>query len=131
MDHKQRISKDAVFCPLPKILFIRMEPTAIQIDINLCLPSASAAKQLGNSKGCLQALFGVEAGIAAGLVVLQELFVDDISPAAGALGDIVAGELEVNAPRHGALCAMNFEERAYFAEDVVEAASLVPRGRDG
>ena len=48
----------------------------------------------------------------------------DLVGAAEALGDVVAGELDVDAARPGALGAVRPDEAGDLAEDVVEVAGL-------
>jgi hypothetical protein len=58
--------------------------------------------------------------------------VEDLLGAAEALGHVVAGELDVDPARDGALGPVDGEEGAQLGHDVVEAARLVPvRGGEG
>ena len=66
---------------------------------------------LGEQEGKLQRLAGVEPRIALRLVALVELVDRDVGRAADALGDFLAGHLEMHAAGMGALGAMHREER--------------------
>ena len=64
-------------------------------------------------------------GSQSGLVALVQVGLDDLVAAADALGDVVAGELDVDAAGVGAEGAVDLEEARDLVEDVVEAAGLV------
>src|SRR5690349_7000 len=80
---------------------------------------------LGEQEGELQRLAGVEARIALRLVAFVQLVDRDLGRAADALGDLLAGHLEMDAAGMGALGAMHGEELLHLAQDVVEVASLL------
>ena len=63
----------------------------------------SVAEQLGDAEGEVERLAAVEAGVAHRLVAVVELGVEDLLGAAEALGDVVAGQLDVDAAGPGAL----------------------------
>src|SRR5829696_3700354 len=86
--------------------------------------AASAAEQLGDLEGQLQGLTGVQARVAGGLVAAVQVAVGDLVGPAEALGDVLAGELDVDATRVGALGAVDGEEPGQLGHDVVEAAGL-------
>ena len=60
------------------------------------------AQHLGDEEGQLEGLLGVEAGVAGRLVAAGQVDVGDVLGAAEALGDVLAGELDVDAARVGA-----------------------------
>src|SRR5581483_12357898 len=60
---------------------------------------ASGAQQLGDLEGEVQALTGVEAGVAHRLVAVVEVGVAELVGTAEALRDVVARELDVHAAR--------------------------------
>src|SRR5512134_3762287 len=74
-------------------------------------------------------LVGVEARIAVRVVAVRQVHLGDGAGAAGALGDVLAGHLDVDPARVGALGAMDVEERLDLLEDALEGARLVPRRR--
>src|SRR5215469_7190321 len=87
---------------------------------------------LGEQEGQFQRLAGVETRIALRLVALVQLVDRDLDRAAGALGDLLAGHLEVDAAGMRALGAVHGEELRDLAQDVVEVAGLLAvRGGDG
>ena len=87
------------------------------------------AVHLGDLEGEVEGLRAVQARVAGGLVALVEVgLVEDVA-AADALGDVVAGELHVDAARVGAQRAVHLEEAADLVEHVVEAAGLVAARR--
>ena len=85
----------------------------------------SCAEHLGDEERQLQALLVVQARVAHRLVALVEVGVEDLLGAAEALGDVVAGELDVDAAGHRAEGAVHLEEAADLVDDVVEVARLV------
>ena len=72
----------------------------------------------------------VEARIAQGLVTRREISLVDVLGAAEALGDVVTGELHMDAAGVGADGAVRLEEALDLVDDVIEPAGLVP-GRCG
>ncbi len=86
-------------------------------------------EHLGDEEGQLQALLVVQPRVADRLVPRGEGGVVDLLGAAQALGDVVAGELDVQAARHRAQRAVHLEEAADLVDDVVEPAGLVAAGR--
>ena len=61
----------------------------------------SAAQQVGDLEGQVERLAGVEPGVAGGGVAQLQLVLEDLVGAAQALGDVVAGQLDVHAARPG------------------------------
>src|SRR5215207_6075909 len=94
------------------------------------VPTGSAAEQLGDLEGELQGLTGVEARVAGCLVAAVQVAVGDLVGPAEALGDVLAGQLDVDAAGVGALGAVHGEEAGQLGHDVVEAAGLVARRAD-
>ncbi|MBG9885452.1 hypothetical protein ABE10_02390, partial [Bacillus toyonensis] len=92
--------------------------------------SGSALLQLlGDEKGQLEALHVVEPGIAEGLVPRGQTRLVDLLRPAQALGDVIAGELHVDAARERAHGAMRLEEPAHLVHHVIEATGFVSGGR--
>ena len=86
------------------------------------------AEQLGDPEGQVERLAAVEAGVAHRLVAGVEVGVEDLLGAAEALGDVVAGELDVHAARPGAdLGRWAAKKPAISARIVVEVAGLAAR----
>ena len=71
----------------------------------------------------------VEPRVAGRLVALVQVVLEDLVAAADALGDVVAGELDVDAAGVGAERAVDLEEALDLVQHVVEAAGLVAAGR--
>ena len=89
---------------------------------------AQSREELGDPEGEVEGLAGVEAGVAHRLVAVVEVGVEDLLGAAEALGDVVAGELDVDAARPGALGPVGGEEAGDLGQDVVEVAGLLAAG---
>src|SRR5215472_4879150 len=68
------------------------------------------AVHVGDEERQVEGLAAVEPGIARGLVPVAQIAFGDVLPAAHALGDVVAGELDVDAARVGAERAVHLEE---------------------
>ena len=93
---------------------------------------AAALQLLGDQERQLQRLFRVQPRVAEGLVALGQVRLGQPVRAADALGDVLAGHLDVHAARPGALGRVDVEEAAHLRQDVVEPAGLhVVRHRDG
>src|ERR1700748_284753 len=71
--------------------------------------AAGRAVQVGDAEGQVQGLAAVEPGVARGLVPLAQVGFGDVHAAADALGDVVAGELDVDAARMRAERAVHLE----------------------
>src|SRR4051794_34165985 len=65
-------------------------------------PDPPGGQPLGDQKGELEGLVAVQPGIAERLVPADQIGLDQVVAAADALGDVVAGELDVHAARPGA-----------------------------
>src|SRR4249920_4284815 len=85
-------------------------------------------QHLSDEEGELEGLRAVQPRIADSLIALIQVILDDRVAAADTLGDVVAGELDVNATGVGAECAMHLEEAADLFEHIVEATRLVTAG---
>ena len=85
----------------------------------------SCGEHLGDEERQLQALLVVQPRVAHRLVAQVEVGVEDLLRAADALGDVVAGELDVDAAGHRAEAAVHLEEALDLLDDVVEVARLV------
>src|SRR5690349_8220987 len=85
-------------------------------------------QHLGDQEGQLEALLVVQPRVADRLVALVEVGVEDLLGATEALGDVVAGQLDVDAPGHGAEALVHLEEAAHLLHDVLEVAGLVAAG---
>ena len=79
----------------------------------------------------VERLAPVEAGVAGGLVAVVQVALGEMVPAARAFGDVVPGELEMDAAGMGAQGAVDFEEAGDLGQDVVEVAGLVTAGGYG
>jgi hypothetical protein len=88
-----------------------------------------AAVQVSDPEGQVQGLGAVETRIARRLVTVAQIALGDVVTAAGALGDIVAGELDVDAAGIGAKCAVHLEEPGDLVQYVVEVPGLAAVGR--
>ena len=65
--------------------------------------SHQSAQELGDAEGEVERLPPVQPGVAGRRVAQRELLLEDVLRPAEALGDVVAGELDVDAARPGAL----------------------------
>src|ERR1039458_8966455 len=86
---------------------------------------------LGDEERQVEGLAPVEARVAGGLVAVLQVALGEVVPAAGAFGDVVPGEFEVDATGMGAQGAVDFEEAGDFGEDVVEVTGLLAAGGYG
>src|SRR6516162_8431064 len=77
---------------------------------------AAVAVQLGDAEGQVQRLAAVEPGVARRLVAVAQVAFGNVVAAADAFGDIIAGELDVDAARMGTERAVHLEE----ADDLVQ-----------
>src|SRR3954447_22662618 len=77
-------------------------------------------QHLRNQEGEFEGLPGVQPGVAGGLVPAVEVRVADLLRTAEALGDVLAGELDVDAAGPGAQCAVHVEEAEHLVDDPVE-----------
>ena len=90
-----------------------------------------AAIVSGDQKGKFEGLFLVEAWIAVGSVVGRQVVICEALAAASALGDGLAGQLEVHAAEVGSVGGVDGERLRQFAEDGAEAARLETACRCG
>src|SRR5262245_62903267 len=88
--------------------------------------SAGAAEELGGLEREVERLPRVQARVAHGLVALLEVRAEDFVGATQALGDVLAGELDVEPARPDVGALTRGEELVDLGRDVVEAAGLVP-----
>src|ERR1700722_13956214 len=98
----------------------------------LCHPWRSVlelAVHSGDTEGQVERLAAVEAGSARGLVPLRQVAFCDVLPAADAFGDVVAGELDVDATGVGAERAVHLEEAGHLVQHVIEVPCLLPASR--
>ena len=65
-------------------------------------------------KGNLQALFGIQARVTGGQVVLVQFFGDDVSGSARTFGDVFTGHFEMDAPRDCPFGPVGFEKTGDF-----------------
>ena len=86
-------------------------------------------EHLGDEERELQSLLVVEAWVAHRLVALLEVCGEDLLGPPEALGDVIAGQLDVDAAGVGAEAPMDLEEAPDLVDDVVEVACLVAGGR--
>ncbi len=84
---------------------------------------------LGNVKCEIETLASVESRVAHRLVAIVELAVEDLVGTTDAFGDVVAGELDVDAARPGAFGSVCPDEPVDLGADVIEVASLATRLR--
>ena len=83
-----------------------------------------ARSEFGDPEREVEALAGVQSRVAHRLVAIVEVGVAHRVGAAEALGDVLAGELDVDAAGPRALGAVGPDEAADLAHDVVEVAGL-------
>src|SRR5262249_21846398 len=88
----------------------------------------SAPVEFGDAEGQVQGLATVEARVARGLVPVGEVVLGDAVTAADALGDVVTGELDVDAPGVGAQRPVHLEEPGDLREDVLHVPRLAAVG---
>ena len=86
------------------------------------------AQHLRHEERQLQRLLGVQARVHGRGVALRQVQVGDRLAAADDLGDILAGELHVDAARVATQRAVHLKEALYFVDDAVEVAGLVSIG---
>ena len=86
---------------------------------------SAGGELLGDEERELERLHVVQARVAQRLVLRRQRRLVDLLRAAEALGDVVAGELDVDAAGVGARGAVRLEEALDLVDDVVEATRLV------
>ena len=100
--------------------------------MHLAAAPRQSAEHLRDEERQLQRLLGVQPRVARGLVAAAEVGVGDLLRAAEALGDVLAGHLDMDAAGMGAQRRVHLEEALYLVDDAVEVAGLVAgRGLDG
>src|SRR5919112_258760 len=80
----------------------------------------SATQHLRDEERQLQRLAGVQPRVAGRLVAAVEVLVGDLHGAAEALGDVLAGQLDVDAAWPRAQRAVDVEEAEHLVDDAVE-----------
>src|SRR5690625_4854985 len=92
-------------------------------------PASRAPQHLRDRERHLERLLVVEPRVDERLVAPAERPLVDLLSPAEHLGDVVAGELDVEPARHGPGGLVRLEEAPDLVQDGVEAAGLVPVGR--
>src|SRR5688572_27130556 len=85
----------------------------------------STTQHLRDQEGQLEALLGVQARVAGRLVAVRQVEILDALRAAEALGDVLAGQLDVDAARVGAQAAVHLEVAEHLVDHAVEVPRLV------
>src|SRR6266511_1131381 len=93
---------------------------SLRRSIMLC-----AAEALGDQEGQLERLVPVQPRVASGLVPVHQVGRGELLAAAEALGDVVAGQLDVQPARPGADLLVRVEEALHLGHHVLEVAGLV------
>src|SRR6185369_107940 len=75
---------------------------------------------LSNQEGQLEGLGCIETRVAMGVVAIGQSFLGDRLGAADALGDVLAGHLEMDTTGVRAFRAMHGEEALHLREDAIE-----------
>src|SRR6266566_4282016 len=89
---------------------------------------ALLAEVLGDQEGQIESLAGIEAGVAMGVVAVGEILLGNLLRAAQTFGDVLAGQLQMDAARMRAFGAMDLEKAADLFEHAVEGSRLVAGG---
>jgi cellulose synthase (UDP-forming) len=104
-------------------------PSSMQVLVELLAEfDDSGPQELGDPEGEVERLAGVEPGVAHGLVAGAQVGVEDLLGAAEALGDVVAGELDVHPAGPGADGLVCPEEPGDLGHHGVEMACLATTG---
>src|SRR3954451_7000196 len=93
------------------------------------LAGAFLLEQFCDQESHVDGLLGVEPGITDRVIAVVEILVGDRAGAAEALGDVLAGHLQMHAAGMGAFRGVDREERLHLRQDAVEGPRLVTRGR--
>src|SRR3954464_6514744 len=101
----------------------------VRVSLRRSITCSRLPQHLGDQERQLQGLHPVQARGAHRLVAVPEVDLEQLLAAADALGDVVAGELDVDAAGPGPERAVHVEEPLHLLDDVVEAAGLVARAR--
>ena len=86
--------------------------------------------EFGDPECQVDALSSVQARVANGFVAAAQVGINQFVAAAKALGDVFAGQLDVDAAGPGAFGAVGTNKAADFADDVIEVAGF-PTARSG
>src|ERR1043165_646811 len=90
-------------------------------------PSGPGLRQLAREQeGHFQRLLIVQTGVAGRVVARREAGLRPAGHATDALGDVLAGQLEVNAPEPRARCDVQINGLLKLAQDRVERTGLGP-----
>src|SRR5258707_1213133 len=87
------------------------------------------AVAVGHGEGQVERLAAVKPGVTGRLIALMQVVGDDLVTPADAFGDVVAGELDVNAARVSSGRAVHVEEGVQLSKHVVEPPGLVAARR--
>src|SRR5215468_6242305 len=90
---------------------------------------AAAPAVFGNEHRELERLLMVEARVDTRAIGAREISVGESARAAGALGHVITGELDVDAAEVRAHVGVDAERQIELTQDVLEAARLQPTGR--
>ena len=101
--------------------------THLPVLIGRPAAGASVAKHLSDQERKLQALLSVQPGVAGRLVPSGQIGVGDVLGTTETLGDVLPGDLDVDAPGMGAQRPVDLEETLHLIDDAVEVSGLVPR----
>src|SRR5437899_4493650 len=93
------------------------------------LSIALLLQSVGEEKGELERLAGVETRVAMRMVAIGEARLADRLGAADAFGDVLPGHLEMDAAGIGAFGVVHGEEALNLGQDAVEDARLIAVGR--
>src|SRR5438445_4653125 len=89
------------------------------------LAGALLLEELRDQESHVDGLLGIEAGIADRVIAVVEILVGDGAGTAKALGDVLAGHLQMHAAGMGAFRGVDREERLHLGQDAVERPRLV------
>jgi hypothetical protein len=81
-------------------------------------------EEIGEQKGEIDRLLGIKPRIAECMIATVEIGLRDRPRAPGALRNILAGHLEMNAARVGTLSRMHSKEILYFLHDEIKGPGL-------
>ncbi|MCO5546650.1 hypothetical protein L7F22_000084 [Adiantum nelumboides] len=109
----------------PLVREVRTRGPFVQRGAGRGASAGSAAQHLRDEERQLQALLGVQPRVAGRLVAAGEVGVGDPLRTAEALGDVLAGDLDVDAAGVRAERAVHLEEALHLVDDPVEVPGLV------
>ena len=90
----------------------------------VAVPAPLGDQPLGDAERELERLLDVQPRVARGLVAAAQVGRGQLGGAADALGDVVAGQLDVQAARMGAQRGVHVEEPVHLVDDPVEVPGL-------